>query len=1129
MKKLLAFALVLPGIACGGGTKETSGTSGTSGATASSSGSTSSGTSVSSTTSSGTATSSTTGTAATTSGGAPSLSISPLSSEVLPGQTETLTATLTGISGTITWAVEGAGSLQPAAGPTVTFTAPATGGVGQYATVTATVGSLTAKAGVKLDPPLTDAGLPLGGSEYTYLDRVSDVEVIGVDNLTTANDLLIVGTNSAFGVTSTTAYTLWQNDGGSANDPVFLDQPEAAFTSNQLKVAHSANLDDDPPEETVVLSWLPTGATTVTQAAAALTILDPTPLADGGAPSMAVLTPMLVDQTGAPMTLNVDPACVGGSSLSWETAACSFNYDYDLALADVDGDGFADVVITGTVSGVTPTQHGYGAQYSGTYGWISGTGEPPVKRGMLWVFSSMHASNTASTGKLKLLNSAPLTGIYTGNTYSGTYVARVAAGSLSPDHSRQIAVAWMDAARWESIWAAIQPNPILDPFALGSNSLANQPISYRLYQAATLTQIGSDQLTDSSNCVINIQSGDAPNLNTFSLDMVDIDGDGIQELVFSGMNTKHEATSGFPSITPGGDDDILYTLIEAHGNLGEVQVDGGADPAQLPLLAQLPAVAGLSSGPYPATSVGGTFSAFYPTRWTSVVNNYRPPASTVLTGAGINPRAQELVVGNQLIGFAPSSGGALPYTPTVLESIVPAASYYSGAPQAATDIQAGDLNGDGADDMVVLFHDGTVQGYGWICEDATSPCDNEGWHQFYNYPANNLNSGQNVPAGIVVPAALDNKSLVVRFAERVSRPNLPDGGAAPDAGPSHSIIYKNPLILALLESPPVLPSAGQDGTASDGTTYSTGTSTSKTVGGNFNLSFGATVGFDTEETAGLGISTKILEISDKVTFEFEQSFAWENTQQQTISTQYETYGGDLVVYSATPYDRYQYVVVSDPDVAAIGSLMTVDIPKPPTVSSCDRNYFNTIVNPNGIQITSALLPDTPYVLDSYPSYSALPAGAQTSQVDVGNGITLTRSTNSICTSSKTQVGQGATATTAVECDSSNSSSFTRGQSFSITNDFELQLAVAVFGFNVGVSGGDEMTWSHDSSIDFSGIIGNLPKFYPDGGDDYAVNQYQWAVTGYQEKLALSDGGVVQSFFVVGYSVDGYTGPTPDGG
>ena len=82
---------------------------------------------------------------------------------------------------------------------------------------------------------------------------------------------------------------------------------------------------------------------------------------------------------------------------------------------------------------------------------------------------------------------------------------------------------------------------------------------------------------------------------------------------------------------------------------------------------------------------------------------------------------------------------------------------------------------------------------------------------------------------------------------------------------------------------------------------------------------------------------------------------------------------------------------------------------------------------------------------------------------------------------------------------------------------------------LGAGGGDEMTWSHESSIDFSGIIGNLPQFYPDGGDDYAVNQYQWAVTGYQEKLALSDGGVVQSFFVVGYSVDGYTGPTPDGG
>jgi hypothetical protein len=84
----------------------------------------------------------------------PQLSVSPASAAAAPGDPPlTFTATMTGLSGTVTWSLtpeRGAGTLSAAAGSTVRYTPPNSVGVAKTATLTAALGDVSQSISISL-------------------------------------------------------------------------------------------------------------------------------------------------------------------------------------------------------------------------------------------------------------------------------------------------------------------------------------------------------------------------------------------------------------------------------------------------------------------------------------------------------------------------------------------------------------------------------------------------------------------------------------------------------------------------------------------------------------------------------------------------------------------------------------------------------------------------------------------------------------------------------------------------------------------------------------------------------------------------------------------------------------------
>jgi|KBSMisStaDraftv2_1062788.scaffolds.fasta_scaffold01062_2 hypothetical protein len=146
-------------------------------------------------------------------GNNPSLSISPPSSTVIAGGSPVnFTATLANTTGTVSWALSGPGSIDPATGDTTAYTPPASVASATTATLTATSGSLTASATITVNPPptITVAGTVVNtsgtgvsgatvaiGSQHTTTDGTGAFSLAGVTAPYDAVVIVPVGSRNA--------------------------------------------------------------------------------------------------------------------------------------------------------------------------------------------------------------------------------------------------------------------------------------------------------------------------------------------------------------------------------------------------------------------------------------------------------------------------------------------------------------------------------------------------------------------------------------------------------------------------------------------------------------------------------------------------------------------------------------------------------------------------------------------------------------------------------------------------------------------------------------------------------------------------------------------------------------------
>jgi hypothetical protein len=882
--------------------------------------------------------------------------------------------------------------------------------------VTASAGGLTAQATVVTEPALGNDNPPLLKKSFVPFSKVVEYLVLGSSYNQTGFDgsqenQFIVDPYRAYGNIDDQPLNL--PDGITVSDHAVLHHSlNLDMASGNRKVARAGNLDDDFPDETVVLSW---NRGVAAAAVAKLSILDAS-LPAGNPTADATIT-------------SIVPAGIDLTVAAGQTAN-----DYDLALADVDADGFDEIIVLGT---------------------ILDSGQ--VRAGQLWVFDDLKHG-------CALLKKTAMPGSYDAGsgTNLGMLKAKLAVGSMKDDRSVQIVVAWFDTNAFNIALANHLP--------VSNNALLYIGIPSFNYVIldSSFAQIGG--VRHPSTSLQTTQHAYAlANPDSFNVALADVDGDLRKELVFAAWNSSWVWIDTQPQ--SGLAVDILDDLdtTDSNGNLKELILDSQRRIAM-------------------DATLNASLIASYPEQFLVPID-------------WNNDHVEELIVGPYPCHFKKASG-TTPASLTWDDALIPVDGATPGLKKLAyhgnvNDLQAGDVNGDLRQDFLVLYKDGHVSAWGLrnhLLNVSGNPLEKNysPIPDFVNLDLSGTGGSAVNNTAVLVPVNVDNDSTLLQYTGE------------------HSLYYRDPKILALLAAPPVTDGLGQN-TGNSSTTFGTVTGGTFGAGSEFATRSGVVMGLDIEISTGFIVAETALSVS--LELETQLEYTHNNSWSQSVSQQVNdgaSDGHDLVLFSATPYDRYTYVLASNPNTGAIGTRVNVDVPQATQVMSVSRETFNRAFS-GGLQITKDLLQDTPYDIGSYPETAV--TAPTVSTVDVGNGLRMASVIIPFGAMGPYNVSEGGFKN--CELGLSSDQTWQDGVNFSL----DVTAKVAVFGVLGGGGGGftsgGYLERSTSNGIVFSATVNGLPP-----AAFNAANKYSWGMYAYKQSLLDGQGKVSQDFFVVNY----WTGP-----
>ena len=317
----------------------------------------------------------------------------------------------------------------------------------------------------------------------------------------------------------------------------------------------------------------------------------------------------------------------------------------------------------------------------------------------------------------------------------------------------------------------------------------------------------------------------------------------------------------------------------------------------------------------------------------------------------------------------------------------------------------------------------------------------------------------------------------------------------------HDVKFTDPRIIAVLAAPPyygsldgadrdtVQPYLGNTGT-SFGKSNSVQSEESNTFGFSVSFTFGSSV------DCPLWGSAASAEIKNTIS----NSFDWTSASSKEISCTYKYTNGtddDMVIFSVIPFDVYYYKVLNSTDPNVIGKTVTISLPKKPITTSQSVSFYNAN-NGNYFDIDEDVLVHRVGEPFSYlTSFDMLRL-----QSENPTGLYIP-------TSYEQTVGEGTSATTL-----SMQSTETKSKNFSynlgLSNEVEAVAVGVLVGREIGFNYGYSYSTSVSNQTEIEGQVANIAAPY------YRTDRlFTWGLMAYPYEDSDSE----QKFDIITYWVN----------
>jgi hypothetical protein len=285
---------------------------------------------------------------------------------------------------------------------------------------------------------------------------------------------------------------------------------------------------------------------------------------------------------------------------------------------------------------------------------------------------------------------------------------------------------------------------------------------------------------------------------------------------------------------------------------------------------------------------------------------------------------------------------------------------------ATTSIEAGDVTGDGRENILTY-----TQSQGDVHIFGLSMIESVGFAELSTIEASSSANSQTRVGPLLVPVNVDMDSPVLKYSDGM-----------------YQLVFTEPVVVAVLAAAPCGEGIGQNTQAcsvSFGQTESTMIDASITVSvkasahvgvkSAANIPFVGEVGADFKQTV-----TATASLSAGASYVVEKSRVFTTGPLE-----------DGVVFTTIPYDRYTYAILSHPDPELVGGEVVVSLPREPIMLKVEREFYNASIVEASFPINENVFSHTVGDVQSYPSVSEKNSllsqydGLENGPISVGQG------------------------------------------------------------------------------------------------------------------------------------------------